>query len=223
MIAGAHTVKLKRRRPAVRPAVPLAQTQRLCGAPTGPWETFALPSFPHPPAVIPAPPHCHSREGGNPGWGWRGGALTSPRPHHATPVATPQPSPNKAVAPPPRHSREGGNPGWGWRVGYPHHPVLSAPPPWRPRNPSPTRPSRQRLSFPRRRESRVGLEGWGIHLTPSSPCHPRGDPATLPQQGRRASDLDLHGELRKGRNSRDASRRYGGSGPAGVSVNRERG
>ena len=42
-------------------------------------------------------------------------------------------------------------------------------------------------SFPRRRESRVGL-GGGASPSPVLPTHPRGDPAALPLQGRRASD-----------------------------------
>ena len=39
----------------------------------------------------------------------------------------------------------------------------------------------------RRRESRVGL-GGGASPSPVLPTHPRGDPAALPLQGRRASD-----------------------------------
>ena len=51
-------------------------------------ETFAQPPFPH------LHPHRHSRESGNPGWTWRGGAPS------LTPcaTATPQPSPHMAVA-----------------------------------------------------------------------------------------------------------------------------
>ncbi len=52
-------------------------------------ETFAQPPFPH------LHPHRHSRESGNPGWTWLGGAPS------LTPcaTATPQPSPHMAVAP----------------------------------------------------------------------------------------------------------------------------
>ncbi len=52
-------------------------------------ETFAQSPFPH------LHPHRHSRESGNPGWTWGGGAPS------LTPcaTATPQPSPHMAVAP----------------------------------------------------------------------------------------------------------------------------
>ena len=60
----------------------------------------------------------------------------APRPPHATPVATPQPSPHKAVAQRPafphlphRHSREGGNPpGGAERQRIPHPGPLCHPP-----------------------------------------------------------------------------------------------
>ena len=59
-------------------------------------ETFAQPPFPH------LHPHRHSRESGNPGWTWRGGA-PSLKP---CAIATPQPSPHMAVAPATRRASD---------------------------------------------------------------------------------------------------------------------
>ena len=66
--------------------------RRSSARPQGPArrrETFAQSPFPH------LHPHRHSRESGNPGWTWGGGAPS------LTPcaTATPQPSPHMAVAP----------------------------------------------------------------------------------------------------------------------------
>ena len=71
----------------------------------GQLETFAQPSFPYPPAVIPVPTRRHSRESGNPGEGPQAGGscftfttspfkesyakVSTPGTHRATPAGAP--------------------------------------------------------------------------------------------------------------------------------------